>query len=127
MSRRPILSRPRTRVYNANYDIGQSYYQPAIDRLDRKYSGRPLSPARKAPSLPRDILERHERAFTDDDLPSARRRAEQHITEDNPFDVRSSRRPLSTAFDAEDAFDEEVFKINTPYWYLQIMYIFVVV
>lgn len=108
MSRRTILSRPRTKVYNANYDIGQSYYQPAIDRLDRKYSGRPLSPTRSAPSVAQDVLDRHQRAFTDEDLSTARRRAEQHITEDNVFDLRSHRRPMSTAFDCEDEFDDEV-------------------
>ncbi|GLV33702.1 hypothetical protein CBL_11412 [Carabus blaptoides fortunei] len=112
MSRRPILSRPRTKLYNANYDIGESYYKDAINRLDRKYSGRTLSPARQNPALPQDILDRHERAFTDDDLPSARRRAEQLITEDNVFDSRGARassgRPLSTSFDIENDFDDEV-------------------
>ncbi|XP_033209276.1 uncharacterized protein LOC117168044 isoform X2 [Belonocnema kinseyi] len=39
---RPILSRPRTRVYGCNYDKGESYYKPMMDHLDRKYSGRPL-------------------------------------------------------------------------------------
>ncbi|XP_076749992.1 uncharacterized protein LOC143422899 [Xylocopa sonorina] len=39
---RPILSRPRTRVYGCNYDKGESYYKPMVDHLDRKYSGRPL-------------------------------------------------------------------------------------
>ncbi|XP_058797417.1 uncharacterized protein LOC131667765 [Phymastichus coffea] len=41
---RPILSRPRTRVYGCNYDKGESYYKPAIENLNRKYSGRPLFP-----------------------------------------------------------------------------------
>ncbi|KAK1117634.1 hypothetical protein K0M31_015806 [Melipona bicolor] len=39
---RPILSRPRTRVYGCNYDKGESYYKPMVDHLDRKYSSRPL-------------------------------------------------------------------------------------
>lgn len=39
---RPILSRPRTRVYGCNYDKGESYYKPMVDHLDRKYSARPL-------------------------------------------------------------------------------------
>lgn len=34
---KPIYSRPRTKVYNTNYNIGESYYKPALDRLDRKY------------------------------------------------------------------------------------------
>ncbi|XP_032685463.1 uncharacterized protein LOC116850840 isoform X3 [Odontomachus brunneus] len=41
---RPILSRPRTRIYGSNYDKGESYYKPMVDHLDRKYSGRPLFP-----------------------------------------------------------------------------------
>ncbi|KAK3907707.1 Paramyosin, short form [Frankliniella fusca] len=41
MSSRTILSRPRTRLYDCNYNIGQSYYKPMMDHLDRKYSGRP--------------------------------------------------------------------------------------
>ncbi|XP_034951451.1 uncharacterized protein [Chelonus insularis] len=41
---RPIFSRPRTRVYNCNYDKGESYYKPMVDHLDRKYSSRPLFP-----------------------------------------------------------------------------------
>lgn len=45
-SKRTVLSRPRTKLYDANYNIGESYYKPALDRLDRKYSGRPMSPSR---------------------------------------------------------------------------------
>lgn len=49
--RRTILSRPRTKVYESNYNIGESYYKPMMDQLDRKYSGRPLL----SPSPPRDF------------------------------------------------------------------------
>lgn len=106
MSSRPF-SRPRTHIYNANYNIGESYYKSALDGLDRKYSGRPLTPPRNS-SLPRDILERHERAFAEDDLPSARLRAEKHISEPTIFDkVRGSR--IARGLDAlENDFDEEV-------------------
>lgn len=34
---RTLLSRPRTKVYESNYNIGQNYYKSAIDGLDRKY------------------------------------------------------------------------------------------
>lgn len=98
MSGRTILSRPRTRVYDANYNIGESYYRPALDRLNRKYSGRPLSPPRQF-SVPKDVLDRHERAFMDEDLSTARRRAERHITEQNPLDYISKR--------AIERFDED--------------------
>jgi hypothetical protein len=30
----------RTRVYDANYSIGESYYKSALDNLDRKYSAK---------------------------------------------------------------------------------------
>ncbi|KAG8222656.1 hypothetical protein J437_LFUL003778 [Ladona fulva] len=36
--RRP-LSRPRTRLYDYNYSLGEQLYKPMVDRLDRKYSG----------------------------------------------------------------------------------------
>ncbi|XP_018570559.1 uncharacterized protein LOC108910445 [Anoplophora glabripennis] len=89
MSRKTILSRPRTRLYDANYNIGESYYKPALDRLDRKYSGRPLSPP------PRnsfgDIADRHARIFADEDLDISRRRAEKHIKDENLFDSRGAR------------------------------------
>lgn len=39
---RPLLSRPRTKVYESNYNAGQSYYKSTLDNLDRKY-GRTLS------------------------------------------------------------------------------------
>lgn len=107
MSSRPILSRPRTRIYDANYNIGQNYYKPTIDRLDRKYSGRPTTPPRASPSLAQDILDRHERAFQDDDLPSARRRAEKSIQESTIFDSRGGRIAASAL---EDSIDEEVRK-----------------
>lgn len=99
--------RPRTRLYDSNYAIGESYYKDAIDRLDRKYSGKPASPPRS--SLPKEISERHADLFADEDLPSARRRAEKVISEDNLFDVVSPRmRPLSTVMDSENGFDDEV-------------------
>lgn len=40
MSKYTRLSRPRTKVYDTNYNIGESYYKSALDGIDRKY-GRP--------------------------------------------------------------------------------------
>jgi hypothetical protein len=93
-------------VYDSNYAAGESYYKDAIDRLDRKYSGRPTSPAKQS-SLPREIRERHADAFADDDLPSARRRAEKCITDSNDFDMPKMR-PMSMALDGENGFDDEI-------------------
>lgn len=35
------FTRPRTRVYDCNYNLGETYYKPAIDGLDRKYGSLP--------------------------------------------------------------------------------------
>lgn len=106
---KPILSRPRTKVYDANYNIGESYYKSALDRLDRKYSGRPLSPPPRNPTFPRDLAERHERAFFDEDLNSSRRRAERTITGENGFfDSRGGWIAARALENLEDIVDEEV-------------------
>lgn len=111
MSTRTILSRPRTRLYDANYNIGESYYKSALDRLDRKYSGRPTTPPR-ATSIPKDILERHERAFADEDLATSRRRAEKHISESHILDASGNQRAVNRALDLlENDLDDEVIKI----------------
>ncbi|KAF5295464.1 hypothetical protein FQR65_LT10452 [Abscondita terminalis] len=104
MSRRTILSRPRTRLYDSSYNIGESMYRPALDRLNRKYTGRPLSPPPRKTSLPEELLQRHERAFMDDDLANCRRRAEKHITGETFFDSRGAR---LDARELLDNFDEE--------------------
>lgn len=36
--KRTLLSRPRTRVYDCNYNAGEKYYKPMVEQLDRKYS-----------------------------------------------------------------------------------------
>lgn len=35
------LTRPRTRVYDCNYNLGENYYRSALDGLDRKYGTAP--------------------------------------------------------------------------------------
>lgn len=91
-------------MYDANYSMGESMYRPALDRLNKKYGGRPLSPPRRQTSIPTDILERHDRAFFDDNMDNCRRRAEKHITGDSFFDSRGAR---LDARDLMDNFDEE--------------------
>lgn len=49
-----------------------------------------MSPAPRQTSVPADLLERHERAFADEDLETARSRAQKRISEANAFDVRSN-------------------------------------
>ncbi|KAF5292110.1 hypothetical protein FQA39_LY14065 [Lamprigera yunnana] len=104
MSKRTILSRPRTRLYDSSYNIGESMYRPALDRLNRKYTGRPLSPPPRQNSLPEELLQRHDRAFLNDDLANCRRRAEKHISGETFFDSRGAR---LDARELLDNFDEE--------------------
>ncbi|CAH1961237.1 unnamed protein product [Acanthoscelides obtectus] len=108
-SKRTILSRPRTKLYDSNYNIGESYYRPALERLDRKYSGRPLSPVRSTPTPFSDIADRHARIFADEDLDASRRRAASHIREEHLFDSRGGRvtRAQALANSMEQQFDEE--------------------
>lgn len=47
--KRTLLSRPRTRVYDCNYNIGEGYYKPMMDHLDRKYYGGTATPAASKP------------------------------------------------------------------------------
>ncbi|VVC44660.1 Hypothetical protein CINCED_3A006180 [Cinara cedri] len=44
--KRTLLSRPRTRVYDCNYNIGEGYYKPMMDHLDRKYYGSSAAPTK---------------------------------------------------------------------------------
>lgn len=91
-----IAGRPRrTRIYGANYDIGESYYKSALDNLDRKQYGRssaipdlpiPAAPVRKT----RFALD-EDNEFSDA-LQNARARAHRAITEEPAlFDSRGSR------------------------------------
>lgn len=88
----------RTRVYDCNYNKGESYYRPVLDRLDGK------SPVSREPDRERirsDVESRINRALEDFETPS---------TEDL-FDSRGARaargRPLSSAME-EDEFTDEI-------------------
>ncbi|XP_044256169.1 uncharacterized protein LOC123006071 [Tribolium madens] len=105
MSGRTILSRPRTRIYDANYNIGQNYYRSALDSIDRKYSPRAPSPLR--PSIAREILDRHDEAFADEDLSTSRLRAEKTIRQKHLFDSRGGRIAQRALDLVENDIDEE--------------------
>jgi len=107
MSGRTLLSRPRTRIYNSNYNIGESYYKSAIDRLDRKYSGRPLSPPRHSSHSAFDIADRHARAFADEDIEDSRRRASSKIRDNHVFDSRGQRYSRGSDFFEENGINNE--------------------
>ncbi|XP_072931106.1 uncharacterized protein [Epargyreus clarus] len=82
----------RTRVYDCNYNKGESYYRPVLDRLDGKV------PFVKEPERDRirsDVESRIRSAFDDVESPI-----------DELFDSRGARaqrgRPLSSAFENDD-------------------------
>jgi len=103
------FSRPRTRIYDANYNIGQNYYRPTLDRIDRKYAGRPLTPPARAPSVPQDLLDRHDSAFVDDSIADARTRAAKRIQEKNLFDSKRATSVLTAGMGEEqDEFEREM-------------------
>jgi len=99
------LTRPRrSRLYDASYNIGESYYKSALDNLDRKRYGRSVEPVSvaAAPLPPRYL--NIDNTF-DQDLQSARARAHRAITEEPAFDSRGSR--VARRFD-DDELDEDV-------------------
>ncbi|XP_044750770.1 uncharacterized protein LOC123311069 [Coccinella septempunctata] len=107
MSKNRYLTRPRTKLYDANYNIGESYYKSALDSIDRKYSPRVSSTPPRLPSAHADLLERHAKAFEEEDLTTSRKRAEKHITESNVFDTRGGLLAQKTLDDVQNDLDEE--------------------
>lgn len=87
MSKNRYLTRPRTKLYDANYNIGESYYKSALDSIDRKYSPRALSTPPRNSSAQAESSERLANVFEDEDLVASRRRAEKTISESNVFDT----------------------------------------
>ncbi|XP_026678723.1 uncharacterized protein LOC103508110 isoform X2 [Diaphorina citri] len=94
--RRTILSRPRTKVYESNYNIGESYYKPMVDHLDRKYSGRPLLP----PSPPRDFTSPRRSLEEDFRRDRDMERAQSHLSQakDDFFERASNAQKEADAF-----------------------------
>lgn len=82
----------RTRVYDCNYNKGESYYRPVLDRLDGKV---PISREPERERIKNDVESRIRNAFDDMEAPS-----------DEFFDSRGARaqrgRPLNSAFEEED-------------------------
>lgn len=80
--KRTLLSRPRTRVYDCNYNAGERYYKPMVDQLDRKYSGTSSLPSASfsTPTFTSRIKD-------DDDFPLPRR--------SSPFSTSSDYESLS--------------------------------
>lgn len=87
----------RTRVYDCNFDKGESYYRPVLDRLDGK------TPVPRATEPDRDRI----RADVENRIKSALDDVE---GSDDLFDSRGARaqrgRPLSSAFDNDELSDD---------------------
>uniref|UniRef100_A0A6M2DRM3 Uncharacterized protein n=1 Tax=Xenopsylla cheopis TaxID=163159 RepID=A0A6M2DRM3_XENCH len=111
----------RTRVYDCNYDKGESYYRPALDRLDRKFTGGLNKPfEERASSLTNaadDAFKRRADLFSDTDFPRRRANAAADAFDeavDKAFDYKGgivskgARRPMSVSFDTDQDFADEV-------------------
>lgn len=87
----------RTRVYDCNFDKGESYYRPVLDRLDGK------TPVPRATEPERDRI----RADAETRFKSALDDIEGG---EDLFDSRGARamrgKPLSSAFDTEELSDD---------------------
>lgn len=79
----------RTKVYDCNYNIGERYYKPTLDSLDRKYSGRPESSS-----------------STFDESPSLR--ASKLFNDIESVKANGTSNRASLLRDDEDDFDEEI-------------------
>lgn len=103
------FSRPRrTRLYDTAYNIGESYYKPTLDSLDRKQYGKPETSSILT-STPRPRLDINN--TFDEDLQGYRARAQRAITEDPIFDSRGTRVNRSIQFPSaygNDDLDEDV-------------------
>ncbi|XP_046977348.1 uncharacterized protein LOC124543247 [Vanessa cardui] len=86
----------RTRVYDCNYDKGESYYRPVLDRLDGKV---PLAREPDKDKIRTDVENRIRSALDDIEAPK-----------DDLFDSRGARatrgKPLSSAFEDDDLTDD---------------------
>lgn len=95
----------RTRVYDCNYDKGESYYRPVLDRLDGKT---PIAREPERDRIRSDVEARIRNAFDDIDGSTS-------MKTDELFDSRGARsmrgRPLSSALE-ENEFGDEVSRIN---------------
>ncbi|CAH2103787.1 unnamed protein product [Euphydryas editha] len=82
----------RTRVYDCNYNKGESYYRPVLDQLDGKV---PLAREPDKDKIRTDVENRIRSALDDIEAPS-----------DELFDSRGARatrgRPLTSAFEDDD-------------------------
>lgn len=87
----------RTRVYDCNYNKGESYYRPVLDRLDGKV---PVAVEPERERIRSDVENRIKSALDDIEAPA-----------DDLFDFRGARaqrgRPLSSALENDD-FSEDI-------------------
>ncbi|CAG4942118.1 unnamed protein product [Colias eurytheme] len=89
----------RTRVYDCNYNKGESYYRPVLDRLDGKV---PVAREPEKETIRSEVQNRIRSALEDIETPAAA---------DDFFDSRGARaqrgRPLSSAFE-DDELNEDI-------------------
>lgn len=85
--------RPRTKVYDCNFNIGESYYRPVMESLDRKHSGRvdPVTPLGERESTPSGRLSKLLGERDHEGTPSSRASKLFSELETNGVDLSKSR------------------------------------
>uniref|UniRef100_A0A336KL52 CSON011945 protein n=2 Tax=Culicoides sonorensis TaxID=179676 RepID=A0A336KL52_CULSO len=104
----------RSRIYDANFNMGYNAYKPALDSIDRKYST-PLRTFRES-SLPKARLDFGVDTSLDGSLADARHRASRAITEETVFDSRGFKVPRAGVplSEIESSFENEVRSWREP-------------
>ncbi|XP_063701719.1 uncharacterized protein LOC134831827 isoform X2 [Culicoides brevitarsis] len=94
----------RSRIYDANFNIGYNTYKPALDSIDRKYN------TPRESSLPRPRLDFGIDTSADGSLADARHRASRAITEETVFDSRGFKVPRAGVplSEIESSFDQDM-------------------
>ncbi|XP_063701720.1 uncharacterized protein LOC134831827 isoform X3 [Culicoides brevitarsis] len=97
----------RSRIYDANFNIGYNTYKPALDSIDRKYNTPRIF---RESSLPRPRLDFGIDTSADGSLADARHRASRAITEETVFDSRGFKVPRAGVplSEIESSFDQDM-------------------
>ncbi|XP_067001855.1 myosin heavy chain, non-muscle [Anabrus simplex] len=103
------LSRPRrTKVYDCNYSMGERYYRPVVDDLDRKYSTRGhIAEAAAAADASINSL-RSAMSENESSLNTSLRRSAARAMEDNEEEIVRRRPASSLMEDYDSIFDSRV-------------------
>ncbi|KAF6201008.1 hypothetical protein GE061_005455 [Apolygus lucorum] len=104
------LGRPRTKVYDLNYNLGESYYRNALEGLDRKYGKAPAETI-EAPKRPMSVGDLESILVSDRRPPSQSKVISDALEEDQEMmeTLKRIQRARKTNFSAEAEFENSFF------------------